>query len=66
MTHRKPKKIRPDVDDMKLAVIEHLTGERLQRRRSAWHWPNAAQTLVTMLVCVGLLVTITSTLSGAA
>ena len=32
LKNRKPRKIRSDVDDVTLAVIEHLTGERLQRR----------------------------------
>ncbi|MEM6585348.1 MAG: hypothetical protein AAF692_06305 [Pseudomonadota bacterium] len=32
MNNRKPLKIRSNVDDMKLLVIEHLTGERVVRQ----------------------------------
>lgn len=32
MEYRKPIKIRSDVDDLKMSVIEHLTGEKLQRK----------------------------------
>ena len=33
MSNGKPKYIRSDIDDLKLAAIEHLTGERLVRRK---------------------------------
>ncbi|MEO0688709.1 MAG: hypothetical protein AAFY51_00260 [Pseudomonadota bacterium] len=56
-----PHTIRADVDDMKLAVIEHLTGARLQRRRSV---SETMKNSTPILVSLGWMVSIYSVISN--
>ena len=65
MINRKPKVIRADVDDRKLAVIEHLTGERLERKSKLdQRFERGPQAVAALTVIAVLCLTIILSASG--